>query len=106
MVHLAVYRLLTKVFSVHYLLAAFLGYMLGFLWNYITSLLWVFTSRHSRRKEVAMVALITIGGLLWTEFIMYLFVEFAGLHDFLAMIITLWIVLIWNFAMRKRYVFH
>ena len=105
-VNLVVYGVLTELLGMYYLLAAFIGYTLGFIWNYVTSLLWVFTSRHSRRREVVMVVIITIGGLLWTELILYLFVEFAHLHHFLAMFITLWIVLLWNFGMRKRFVFH
>ena len=105
-VNLVSYGFLTEVLDIHYLLAALFGYSLGFCWNYLISVLWVFKSRHSRRKEVAMVVIITIGGLLWTELLLYLFVEFAHLHHFVSMFITLWIVLIWNFGMRKRFVFH
>ena len=105
-VNLIAYGFLTEKLDVYYLLAAFIGYTLGFLWNYITSILWVFQSRHPRHKEVVMVMIITAGGLLWTELLLFLFVEFGNLHHFLAMFITLWIVLFWNFGMRKRFVFH
>jgi putative flippase GtrA len=105
-VNLVSYGFFTEGLAIHYLLAAFLGYTLGFLWNYLISVLWVFKSRHSRRREVVMVVVITMGGLLWTELILYFFVEFGHLHHFLGMFITLWIVLIWNFGMRKKFVFH
>ncbi|PIR53630.1 hypothetical protein COU76_00195 [Candidatus Peregrinibacteria bacterium CG10_big_fil_rev_8_21_14_0_10_49_10] len=105
-VNLVAYGVLTEALHLHYLFAAFLGYVLGFLWNYITSVLWVFTSRHPRHKEALLLIGITVGGLLWTEIILYLFVEYVHLHHFLAMILTLWIVLFWNFGMRKRFVFH
>ncbi len=105
-VNLVSYGFFTEAMHINYLIAAFFGYSLGFLWNYLTSILWVFKSRHSRRKEVVMVIVITIGGLLWTELFLYAFVEFGHLHHFLAMFITLWIVLIWNYGMRKRFVFH
>jgi len=105
-VNLVSYGFFTGALRINYLLAAFFGYSLGFLWNYTISILWVFKSRHSRGKEVVMVIIITIGGLLWTEVFLYGFVEFIHLHHFLAMFITLWIVLIWNFGMRKRFVFH
>lgn len=105
-VNLVSYGFFTEVLQMYYLLAAFFGYALGFLWNYFMSILWVFQSRHSRTKEVVMVVIITVGGLLWTEVLLYFFVEFAQLHHFLAMFITLWIVLMWNFGMRKIYVFH
>ena len=105
-VNLVVYGILTEMFGVYYLVAAFVGYTFGFLWNYITSILWVFKSRHPRHKELVMVIVITIGGLLWTELLLFMFVELAHIHHFLAMFITLWLVLFWNFGMRKRYVFH
>lgn len=105
-VNLVVYWVLTEPLSVQYLIAAFVGYTAGFFWNYIISILWVFKSRHTRGKEFTMVAVITVGGLLWTELILYLFVEYAHIEHMLAMFITLWIVLIWNFSMRKIFVFH
>lgn len=105
-VNLVAYAWFTEGLHMHYLVAGFVAYMVGFLWNYVISVLWVFKSRHSRTKEVVMVMLITVGGLFWTELLLYLLVEFADMHHFLAMFITLWIVLIWNFAMRKAYVFH
>lgn len=106
MVNLVAYGFLTEGMAMHYLLAAVIGYTVGFLWNYIFSLLWIFKSRHSRMKEVVMVVVITIGGLGWTELFLYLFVEYGALHHMTAMLITLWIVLFWNFGMRKLFVFH
>jgi putative flippase GtrA len=105
-VNLVAYGFLTEGMAMHYLLAALIGYTVGFLWNYLFSLLWIFKSRHSRAKEIVMVVVITIGGLGWTELFLYLFVEYGALHHMTAMFITLWIVLFWNFGMRKLFVFH
>ncbi|MDA1208689.1 MAG: GtrA family protein [bacterium] len=105
-INILAYAIFTEVLGMHYLLAAVIGYCLGFVWNYVVSIVWVFSRKHSRSKEITILAFITLGGLLWTELILYLFVEFADLNHLFALFITLWIVLLWNFGMRKLYVFH
>jgi putative flippase GtrA len=100
-----IYALLLQ-WGMHYLLAAFVAYAAGFSWNYVTSVLWIFESRHPRLAEFFMVAAIAVGGLLWTEFLLFCAVEFLGGDPLLSKIVVLWIVLAWNFGMRKAYVFH
>lgn len=105
-IDLALYALLLKVFDVHYLVAAFIAYVTGFLWNHLLCVLWVFEKRHSRVKEMGMAFGIALGGLLWTELLLFGFVGFIGIDAFWAKVISQFIVLIWNFSMRKIYVFH
>ena len=80
--------------------------MIGLPWNYTAALLWVFESRHNRTKEMILVFLIALGGLFWTEFLLWIGVEFLHGEPFITKCIVLWIVLIWNFGMRKLFVFH
>jgi len=101
-----VFAVLVKYAGMHYAIAAFLAYMLGLLWNYILSLLWIFESKHRRLLEFTMVFLIALGGLLWTEFFLWIFVGLIGFEPVISKLIVLWIVLLWNFGMRKVYVFH
>lgn len=103
---LAVYTALTEWFGIHYLVAAFGGYVFGFLVNYGLSILWIFESRHDRWKEFGMVFVITMGGLLWTELLLWLAVDGLDMNHLLARFCVIWIVLVWNFGMRKLYVFH
>jgi putative flippase GtrA len=105
-VDLFFFTLCITYFNSHYAFAAFVGYMLGLSWNYIISLFWVFESRHRRSLEMLMVFFIAIGGLLWTWLILYLLIEFVGLDDVFAKMISQILVLFWNFGMRKFYVFH
>lgn len=105
-VDLVVYTVLLKLLGVPYLVAAFIGYMIGLAWNHYLCVLWVFESKHRRSKEVTMVVLIAIGGLLWTELILYGLVEWEGSDEIVAKIISQILVLLWNFGMRKMYVFH
>ena len=90
----------------NYLLAAFVAYMIGLSWNYVISLLWVFESKHNRGRELIMILFIAMGGLFWTELLLYFAVEFGGYDALISKIVVLWIVLVWNFGMRKLYVFH
>lgn len=104
-VDLALFFLLQKQMEMHYLLAAFVAYMAGLTWNHILSVLWIFESKHKRGKEVAMVFFIALGGLLWTELLLWLAVDMFDYAPIPAKIVVLWIVLIWNFGMRKVFVF-
>ncbi|TSC59576.1 MAG: GtrA-like protein family [Candidatus Peregrinibacteria bacterium Greene0416_62] len=105
-VDLVVYTTLLKLLGIPYLVAAFIGYMIGLAWNHYLCVLWVFQSKHSRSKEVTMVIAIAIGGLIWTELILYGLVEWGGSDEIVAKIISQILVLLWNFGMRKMYVFH
>lgn len=105
-VDLIVFGFLNSVLDINYLIAAFFAYMIGLSWNYSFALLWVFKSRHSRLKEMVMVLLIALGGLAWTEFLLWVGVEIFGFIPFPTKCVVLWIVLIWNFGMRKWLVFH
>jgi len=89
-----------------YLLFAFFAYMVGLAWNHTLCLLWVFKSKHSKRKEIAMIIFIAMGGLFWTELFLWIGVTFFGGDPFFTKAIVLFIVLIWNFGMRKLFVFH
>lgn len=104
-VDLLIFTLLIHYWDMQYLLAAFFGYMVGLAWNHIISIYWVFESKHSRWKEILMVFCIALGGLLWTEIILYGFVEFLAVPEVIAKMISQVLVLFWNFGMRKFYVF-
>lgn len=103
---LSIYTTLTEIFFVHYLIANLVAFAFGLSWNYLLGILWVFESKHQRAKEAAMVFAIAFMGLLWTELILWLLVEYGEIHHFVAKIVAIWVVLFWNFGMRKFYVFH
>ena len=105
-VDLVCYGILTEGFHINVYLAALAGYSLGFAWNHFLSVMWIFESKHSRRKEIVMAYSIAIGGLLWTELLLYLFIAVVGIHHLIAKMMSQVIVLAWNFGMRKKFVFH
>ena len=105
-VDLLIFTVLVTYFDLHYAIAAFIGYMLGLMWNHFLCIIWVFESKHDRAKEIFMVFAIALGGLLWTWLILYLLIDIAGFDAVISKMISQILVLFWNFTMRKFYVFH
>jgi len=52
-----------------------------------------------------MVTMVSIGGLMWTELLLWIAVGFIHMDPIISKMIVLWIVLGWNFGMRKLFVF-
>jgi putative flippase GtrA len=100
--------LLTELFGQeHLLLWTAIAFLTGLLVTYLFSILWVFDNRSmkSRTAEVAIFVLIGVIGLGFTELLMWLFAQKAGLHYLLSKIITTVIVFIWNFVAKKLLLF-
>jgi putative flippase GtrA len=91
--------------GVHHLIAAAVGFLLGLAVNYWISIAWVFESRGKLKEEFILFSIIGVGGLGWTELIMWVSVDLAGLHVMMGKAIALVLVLLWNFGMRKKFVF-
>lgn len=92
-------------FGMHYLLAQFFAYCVGFSWNYTFSILWVFESSKKFMREITITFIITMFGLLWTELLLFGMVDWIGIGAIVAKIIATAIVLFWNFGARKVWVF-
>lgn len=93
-------------FHVQYLVAAFFTYIFGFSWMHFLSVYWIFENRHGRKSEFFMAFIITLLGLLWTEILLFSFVEWLVLDVIIAKILSQLLVFLWNFGMRKLLVFH
>lgn len=96
---------LTHFIDVHHLIAAPIAYVTGTVTNYTLNTLLVFKSSGNIKKELPLFAIIGIGGLLWTELILWIFVDIFGTYIMVAKIIAVVLVLNWNFFMRKKFVF-
>jgi len=97
--------LLSVRWGVNHLIAAAFGFFLGLLVNYLISIAWVFESKGKYREEMILFALIGAGGLVLTEIIMWATVNVARSPVMLGKLVALLLVLIWNFGMRKKFVF-
>jgi len=98
--------ILNNELGVNYLLAAALAFLAGLATNYLLSIVWIFRSTGNVKKEFVIFSVIGIAGLIWTEIIMWFFVEKIDLSVMLSKLIALVLVLFWNFIMRKKFAFN
>jgi putative flippase GtrA len=97
---------LTHFLHVFYLFAAACGFVVGISINYTLNTILVFKSSGKIHREFTLFALIGIGGLIWTEIIIWTLVGKLHFYLMIAKIISVIFVLFWNFFMRKKFVFY
>lgn len=96
---------LTHLVGVHYLFAAAASFAMGIIVNFSLNIILVFKSSGKIRREFPLFALIGVGGLMWTEIIMWFLVDKLNFFVMIAKLVAIVLVLQWNFFMRKRFVF-
>lgn len=97
---------LNKVLFVNHLIAAAFAFITGVSINYTLNTILVFKSSGQIKKELSLFAIIGVGGLLWTEFILWLLVNKLNFYLIVAKLVAVVLVLFWNFFMRKKFVFY
>jgi len=98
---------LVEILKVNYLVAATIGFFVGSIANYFLSVKFVFeVGKYSNKMiEFVIFIIITIIGLILNYFIMYFFTDILLFSYVIAKIISLFIVTISNFLMKKFLVF-
>ena len=98
---------LIRLASVHYLVAAPIGFMLGLVAIYVLSVRWVFAVRRlaDARVEFAIFALIGVAGLGLNQAVIYAGVELLALSPELAKVLSAGTVFCFNFGLRKVLLF-
>ncbi len=96
---------LTDWVGFHYLISAVAAFIAGLIINYLLSRAWVFQSVYSPSREFIIFAIIGIIGLALNEFFLYFFVDLLGIWYMAAKIISVGLVLIWNFLARRKFAF-
>jgi len=101
------YVALIRLASVHYLVAAPIGFTLGLVIIYVLSVRWVFTVRRfaDARAEFAIFALIGVAGLGLNQAVIYAGVELLSFSPELAKILSAGTVFCFNFGLRKLLLF-
>lgn len=96
--------LLYRCIGLHYLMSAGVAFVAGLVFVYVSSNMWVFSTRKMQDKqwlEFVVFALIGLVGLALTVSLMWVFVEFCAFNPLVSKLVTTGIVLIWNFSARK-----
>lgn len=89
-----------------YLFATVLGFCAGVAVNYFLCVNWVWPgTRATTLRDFVVFTVIGIGGLLLTLLLMWLAVETAHLDPRLAKPFIAGFVLVWNFGLRRLFVF-
>lgn len=97
--------LLTEYAHVNHLVSAVFAFIAGLLVNFVLSKLLVFKMNEVRTSvwgEFAGYAVIGVVGLGITELIMYLLTDRMSVHYMISKAIATAIVLVWNYAARKK----
>ena len=93
---------LITTIGVNYLISVIFAFVIGLAVNYGLSKLLVFEKSSVNGKiEFLVYGIIGVIGLGFTEIIMYVLTEIAGLYFMFSKVIATIIVLVWNFVARK-----
>jgi len=101
------FSLFAKFLDFNYLVVGFFSFMVATGVNYILSIRHVFESgvRHSKKKEMVLVYLVSAVGLGINLCMLYLFIDLFNFEMILSKVLSTGIVFFWNYFMRKMYVF-
>ena len=89
------------------MVAIALAFGLSTLYHYFLGNVLVFDSgsKYDKSKELSLVFLVSIMGLLFNLVLMYVFVGLLAWQPMLAKVITSCIVVVWNYLSRKKWIF-
>ncbi|WP_428420663.1 GtrA family protein [Methylibium sp.] len=98
---------LANELQLQYQIAATISFLLATLTNYIVSIRYVFESgvRYSRRREAALVYLVSALGLGINLIVLQILVGGYGFHLMVAKISATAIVFFWNYFSRATFIF-
>ena len=84
-----------------------LAFGLSTLYHYFLGNVLVFDSgsKYDKSKELSLVFLVSIMGLVFNLVLMYVFVGLLSWQPMLAKVITSCIVVVWNYLSRKKWIF-
>lgn len=95
--------LFVKAFSLHYLLATALAFLLSVIVNYIMCAYWVFKGANTKDRGVQAGFIVTsLIGLGLNELIMLLLVDALHIHYAVSKLIAVVLVMIWNYISKRK----
>ena len=101
-IDVGVLALLKEAAHMEVLVASALSFTVAVVVNYILSMLWVFKSKgESKAKEFVIFVLLSVGGLLITQLVMWLGTEFAEIYYLAVKIFAIIFESTYNFITRK-----
>lgn len=97
---------LTEFVNIHYTISVAFAFLIGLVINHIIGILWIFgRSTHNVYVEFLLVLIISIIGLILSEIIIFVLVEYMSLHYMISKFVSAVIVMFWNFYGRRKWIF-
>lgn len=105
-IYLAVYWLMTRLLSWHYLAASIAGFVIAVTWSFYFNLNWTFKAMSGDKKKqylTFIVANLISMGVNLT--LLTLFIEVFKIYDLFAQLISSFIVAFFNFGLNRFWTF-
>ena len=89
------------------MVATTLAFCLSTLYHYFLGNILVFDSgsKYDKSKELSLVFLVSVMGLVFNLILMYVFVGLLAWQPMFAKVLTSCIVVVWNYLSRKKWIF-
>lgn len=96
---------LTEYMKYNYLASSGISFSVSVVVNYLLSMHFVFirNKNRSRKMELLIFILLSITGLLLTEILMWLSVDWLGIYYMVSKVAITGIVMVYNFATKKLF---
>lgn len=103
-----IYFILTRYFHLFYITANIVSFMTAMAVTYVMSVAWVFPQRGERTMlaEFGLFAAIGVIGLAINSLVLGLLTQKMHIFDLIAKVVAAAIVYIWNFFVRKYFLFN
>lgn len=98
-----IYFVLFNYFHIFPLISNIISYSISVIYNFIMSVKWVFDTKDKSMKRLLFEFIVlSLLGLIISEFIIWLFLEILYFNSIIAKILSTLIVMVINFILRKK----
>jgi putative flippase GtrA len=106
-VDIAIFFVFAKELGFNYQIVGAVGFVIATLVNYFLSVAHVFQSgvRFGKKQEIFWVYLVSLVGLAFNQFVLYLTIDVAGIEMMLGKITATASVFFWNYYARQHFIF-
>ncbi|MDL2289188.1 GtrA family protein [Clostridia bacterium OttesenSCG-928-F22] len=94
---------LKELLLVDVIIASMVGFTISVVVNYLMSVLWVFKEANRKDRVTAFLFIITsVIGLGLNTLFMWLFVDVAGIHYMVSLVLATILVMGWNYITKRK----
>lgn len=104
LIDFVVLYIIYEILGINYLIGTAIAFIVATMFNYWASMRYIFVSKYDksqRGKEFTIFLVLSIIGLILTQLLMFVFVEWFGLAVMISKIFVTGFVMVFNFVSRK-----